>query len=460
MNEVRKRLLLGSGANGLNLIAKLSEQLLLVPILLGAWSTQLYGEWLLISAIPVYLSLSDLGFLTASSNELARRSVSESENKVKQFFADYVAVFMAWSLVICILVAAISAFLPFDQLFGLEIMSRREAAITFTLLVATTLVSQNSIALLGGLRARKLFPVGLLLRAITALLRLVGIYVLVKVFHTGPISAAVVILVMRAAEYGIQAAILVAKDLPPRWNIFRKPAEPIWPYLGIGMEFMLMPLAQALVLQGMVLMVGTALGAVAVAVFSTHRTLTRFTSQVLQLAVVPLQAEAGLLNGEKDNQAMARLLSSISSMTFWVSVFTGGTLFILGSDIFQAWTDGKVQFVPSLFLVLICSTILEGIWRVASTLRLGSNRHRPLAWGYLILSILGVSAAYLIGSNYGLSEIAIPLVLIDLFMCILAIKVTVPLLDMTYGHYLIGMLTPPYHEVAAILRQLRKKVVK
>ena len=73
MSGVRTRILLASGANGLSLAARAAEQLLLVPILLAAWSAQLFGEWLMLAAVPVYLALLDFGVVQAGSNELARR---------------------------------------------------------------------------------------------------------------------------------------------------------------------------------------------------------------------------------------------------------------------------------------------------------------------------------------------------------------------------------------------------
>jgi len=49
---LRRRLLQGLGAQGfskaVHIVIRLSE----VPLLLAFWGTQLYGEWLMLSAIP------------------------------------------------------------------------------------------------------------------------------------------------------------------------------------------------------------------------------------------------------------------------------------------------------------------------------------------------------------------------------------------------------------------------
>jgi O-antigen/teichoic acid export membrane protein len=45
-------------------------QLALVPVLIHAWGTTLYGTWLLLTAVPFYLTFSDFGFTFIAKNEM------------------------------------------------------------------------------------------------------------------------------------------------------------------------------------------------------------------------------------------------------------------------------------------------------------------------------------------------------------------------------------------------------
>ncbi len=56
-----KRLIQGVGANFLGQTINLASRVLLVPLFLTAWGAPVYGEWLLLSSIVAYLSLTDLG---------------------------------------------------------------------------------------------------------------------------------------------------------------------------------------------------------------------------------------------------------------------------------------------------------------------------------------------------------------------------------------------------------------
>ena len=75
---LRQRLMRGFGATALNPIATAIIQLGSVPILLHAWGATKYGDWLLLSAIPSYLTLSDLGLGAASGSDMSMRVAAVS----------------------------------------------------------------------------------------------------------------------------------------------------------------------------------------------------------------------------------------------------------------------------------------------------------------------------------------------------------------------------------------------
>ena len=71
---IRERLLKGIGAQSFSQAVQIFIRLAEVPLLLSFWGTQLYGEWLMLSAIPVYLTISDGGFAGAACREMTMRS--------------------------------------------------------------------------------------------------------------------------------------------------------------------------------------------------------------------------------------------------------------------------------------------------------------------------------------------------------------------------------------------------
>ena len=73
-SSLRGRLSRGLGAQGFSQVVQILIRLGEVPLLLHFWGTQLYGEWLMLTAIPAYLAIADGGFTGAASREMSMRS--------------------------------------------------------------------------------------------------------------------------------------------------------------------------------------------------------------------------------------------------------------------------------------------------------------------------------------------------------------------------------------------------
>ena len=62
------RLLRGVGANLLGKFWVVLSQTVTVPVMLTIWGAKGYGVWLMIWAVPSYVTLSDFGFGSAASS--------------------------------------------------------------------------------------------------------------------------------------------------------------------------------------------------------------------------------------------------------------------------------------------------------------------------------------------------------------------------------------------------------
>src|SRR6202158_4054383 len=88
---LRRRLIRGFGATALGPVVGAIVQLSSVPVMLHAWGAARYGDWLLLSAIPVYLTLSDLGFGDASGSDMSMRvAANEKDGALRTFQSSWV----------------------------------------------------------------------------------------------------------------------------------------------------------------------------------------------------------------------------------------------------------------------------------------------------------------------------------------------------------------------------------
>jgi len=454
-----ERILKSSTASTASLITRIAQQLLLVPILVTAWSTELYGEWLIISAIPIFLSLSDFGFVLAGSNELARRASMEDKNSVQDFYNVYSVYFQRWSLVIVLILAVCSFLLPLKKLMGLHLLSSLETSSIFFLLSLVALISQNSLTLFAGLRAKGKTHYGLWIRVIQALFQILLSFILIWLLESTPIVLASGMFLLSLASYWLEWFLLKRLGVSQKANIFLPLKNKIQmrAYFSMGLEMMLIPLAQALIMQGSIILIGELLGPVYAVLFATHRTLTRLSSSVLQVFSNPLMAEAGLMQDSKDKKLLTKIVCLLSRVTFWLSILIFIGFMLFAEWIYTLWVQDKIDFDFNLIVILLIGVVAESLWRIIASVRMGSNRHRSIAWSYFIFTLIGLSLANYLSIDYGILGIALGVTLVDVFMMILSIYTIRGILDVSIFVFISTLIIPPVKEVNDLIQ---KKILK
>ena len=68
--HTRKRLIVGFITTWIAKLASSIIQFVQIPILFHYWTIQMNGEWMVLSAIPSYLSFSNIGFGSVAGNEM------------------------------------------------------------------------------------------------------------------------------------------------------------------------------------------------------------------------------------------------------------------------------------------------------------------------------------------------------------------------------------------------------
>src|ERR1700754_135849 len=69
--STKRRLFFGFLSNWISKLAATIVQLVQVPVFLHFWSVPLYGEWMIVTAIPSYLNVSNFGFGNVAGNEMS-----------------------------------------------------------------------------------------------------------------------------------------------------------------------------------------------------------------------------------------------------------------------------------------------------------------------------------------------------------------------------------------------------
>src|SRR5258708_27836753 len=159
-DSVGRRLLRGLGATALSPILTVFVQWVTIPVLLHVWGATKYGEWLLLSAIPSYLSFSDLGFGDASGSDMSVRVAQNDRKGALETFQS------SWILVTCVsfvalLLASLAIWwMPWRGWLRLSSLPSLEAAKVILVLGAYVGVSQQYGVVESGYRSDGHFATG------------------------------------------------------------------------------------------------------------------------------------------------------------------------------------------------------------------------------------------------------------------------------------------------------------
>ncbi|MEE9250635.1 MAG: hypothetical protein V3U93_05850, partial [Alphaproteobacteria bacterium] len=375
---LRDRLVKGLGAQGYGQAVNVLIQIATVPLLIYVWGVELYGEWLILSAMPVYLTMSDVGFGNAAQNEMTMAAGRGDRSAVVEALQSVWLLVAAVSVVVFVVVAGAASLLPVADWFDLTALGSRAVTVIILLLSLQVLVSLQTGLVYSGFHCKGRYGLGQFLMANIRLLEF-ALLVVAVVAGGGPTGAAAALLAGRVMGTVAMRTMLwrVNPEITFGWRHARR--ETIRRLAGPALGFMAFPFGNALNLQGMVILVGAVLGPPAVAVFATLRTLTRFGLQLVSAVNRTVQAEISAAYGKGDSDLQRRLHHLACQAALCATVATALALAVFGSWILALWTDGAVGMDRTLFYLLLAVLITHGMWHASLMLAFATNRHQGIA---------------------------------------------------------------------------------
>src|SRR5260370_4059120 len=271
---VRGRLIRGFGATALGRVVTAIIQVGTVPVLLHAWGAGKYGDWLLLSAVPGYLALSDMGFGTASGSDMTMRVAAGDREGALRTFQSSWALLTSVSIVMMLLASATVWWIPWQRWVRLSSVSSLQAVTIMLILGAYVIVGQQNNVAESGYRCDGNFATGI--RWLT-ILRLVEAVLATIVALLGGSLLSVALTYLAARSLGSLGYGLLLRHKSPwlHFGIRHARLQTVKQMAAPALGFMAMPIGEALSLQGFTVVIVALLGPIAVVAFSTLRTLSR-----------------------------------------------------------------------------------------------------------------------------------------------------------------------------------------
>lgn len=449
-NSVARRVVGGLGANAFNQVVIIIVQLAGIPLLLHYWGAQLYGEWLILFAVPAYLSMTDLGFSISAGNDMtasAARGDMRSALAVFQSLGVLVVVVSASGVA---LTAVVLGMAPVPASVRLSPLSGAEVRWVLWLLASEVFVRIVEGAVHAGFRANGEYPLYFTIFSGTLLVQQATIWATAAIGY-GPVGAAVAYAAIRWVVTPSLAALLFHRH---RW------LQPGFQHASLrelrrlfrpAMANLAVPLSQAVSIQGMVLVVGALLGPVPVVVFSALRTLSRIPRRLAMGAGQALEPELAAAWGRQDTALVRKLYIRGLSACIWLSLALASVLLFSGRWVLAVWTHGKIAMDTWLFNWLLVAAVMESLWTISLMLLRSANTHmRASAW-YVASALAAVSlAAFLLNRTGQLSGAGLAVLVANALMAAYLSRVAARAIGMSTSALLIRVL-----DASVVLKYLR-----
>jgi O-antigen/teichoic acid export membrane protein len=389
-------------------------QLVSVPVLLAAWGVPRYGEWLVLSAVPTYVALSDLSFSSVAGNSMVMLVAQGKRTDAVTLGR------RLWSIVTLMtgvaVLAAVAIALVFGGAFGSgAAIPASEAQVVLVSLFLQVAVGNQYGVLDAWYRVGGRYPLGATMRQLGRLFEF-GAFMGAVFLGAGPGAAAISFLAGSVAGFGVSWVVL-RRAVP--WSTFRPERPHLQTFrelLAPGVAFMAFPIGNALSVQGFTIVIGATLGVAAVVVFSTTRTITRVALQAMSSINSAIWPELSRSVGSgRLDEARAILRRSVQ-LALAASLSVVFALGLFGVAIIRWWTHGLVDpSVPLLFILLLV-IVANSMWYTLSSVLAATNRHKRMAVVYLSGTIVALLAAVPLSSAFGLPGAATALLAIDMAM--------------------------------------------
>ncbi|VTZ23068.1 Polysaccharide biosynthesis protein [Methylocella tundrae] len=404
-----RRIILGLGANAFSQVITIVIQIFSLPLFLLYWDAATYGSWLVLSALPAYVGMADVGMVGAAGNKMTmavgRSDVAEA-NRIYQTAQLFMTV-MCCSLAAIIIPAAL--FLPLP-----------DSMTTDKRIALAALMCAVLFALYGGLqeavfKATGRYAAGTMLGQTVRLAEWGGYMAGLMLFRTLA-GVAICGLVARAA--GTAAGVYLSQQGDHKFRLGFQHASKaeLLSMIRPAVSLMAFPLASGLSFQGVTLLVAALAGTTAVAVFNTYRTIARLAVQVTGMFSHAVQPEFSRLFGEAGMKGVRSLYRHSTRLGAVQSIVLSLVLYFMSPFLLRIWTHGRIEFIPSMMMWLLVYAAVGGVWHVPRILLLATNQHIGLAGWFLLSGILSVALGWLFGIIWQVNGICAAMLVSEMFI--------------------------------------------
>lgn len=415
-------------ANMAQKLIRIFDQLLLVPFFLTTWGAEYYGEWLTLSIVPSILAFSDLGFGSAVCNSFVLAYAAGNKQQSVNLYKSGFWVITSTVLLGTILTASIVIISDYAGWFSKSIIAANDAIMAVTMMMTSKLILFYTQLAEGFYRGARKAATGSFLGSGNSLLNII-IGIIVLYAGCGVVGFALFYLltaICYTALYWIIGRKMISFD-GLKGKVKRDDIRMI---TTKGISYLATPVWQSIYFQGTTFVVRIILGAEAVAVFNTVRTVCRSVNQIFSIinaAIFPdLQFEYG-----RGNLPLVQKLFRIAVDISIIIGFIGACILcIIGLDLYNWWTQNALSVDKTVWNIFMIGVFMNAVWWTSVVSYRMTNQPKHFAIASTSMACLTILVCYTASKAWGFNGAALATTIFETAMAIYILPDSCKLLGM------------------------------
>ena len=436
--QIKLALLKNFIAGGSGKISSVVLRLVQIPVLLSYMGVEEYGRWLVLTSLPGWLVLTNLGFGSVAANEMTLRVAAGDVRKGREVFSSALVLIALIGLAGMALLLAIAPFVPWERLLDASADRHSELTKAVIWLSLSIFIYFFGDTFEGRFRAGRkahVFMYLVYLRPWMEFVTLLALFQFTKRFDilalSTLLSTLIYILLARQLSKPISPELYFSRSLSRKSEfkaLFKK-----------GIAFQAFPLGNALIFQGNLLVVQTFLGPAAVALFGTARTLVRSVNQVLELVNQVIWPELSLLIGAGNFRDAARLHRFSVGMSLIAGLLSLTFIGTVGQEIYAWWTAQNLVLPQDLLLLFLLPIPFNALWYTSSVVHMASNEHEGLAKRFMVATMVSVAGCVALTYFWQMKGAAVSTAIVDVLLIRYVIIHSIKLTEDTLMEFIAGI---------------------
>lgn len=422
------RLKRGLGAHGFLQLSLLMIRVFEIPLFIHFWGAQRYGEWLMLTAIPTALSLSDAGFTKTANREMAIRISQDDSTGAQSIFQTTSLFIFLLAILISTIAASTLSLISITEILNLHEVIATDASITILILLVQVLITLQCTLLYGCFASTGKYATGTILLAVYFSLTFLSLITTI-IFQNSFVIAACGSLIGASVGYLIMRITLKIIDTQYSYGLKKFSLEKLKILINPSLANLSFPISEFINLQGLRLLVGIVLGPTSVVIFSATRTLCRIALQPVLSISRTLEPELSMAFGKRDSVKTHSLVTKGTQLSFWMSIALAVLLIPIASFLFNIWTTGNIHLDWTLFLPILAASILSSLWSVPVTYLCAINKHIKISIEFLLAyTFFNLPIAYILTLYMGLPGMAFSIMISEALIVWIAFNRASPML--------------------------------